>query len=205
MNNTLKNRFALVILIASLFLVSACGNDDGTSADSRAYGIFIVLSDNVTVEMDGDIGSAALNDFNSLISDFPDVNKINMIEVSGSLDDEINLQVAALVHQRGISIHLVDNGLIASGGTDFFLAGTTRTIGTGTQIGVHSWSDGENEATDYAVGHQFHEEYIDFYISIGFSRADAEAFYYFTINAASADDIHWMTAAEIDQYGVLKP
>lgn len=195
----------MAILFTSLFLINACGNDDGTATDSRSFGIFTVLSDNVTVEMDGDIGSASLRNFNSLISSFPDVNSINMIEVPGSIDDEINLQVAALVHQRGISIHLVDNGIIASGGTDFFLAGATRTIGTGTQIGVHSWSDGENEATDYAIGHPFHEEYIEYYISIGFSRAEAEAFYYFTINIASSNEIHWMTEDEINQYGILKP
>lgn len=46
-----------------------------------------------------------------------------------------------------IAIHLVDNGVIASGGTDFFLAGTTRRIGDDTKIGVHSWSDDSNEAT----------------------------------------------------------
>ena len=88
---------------------------------------------------------------------------------------------------------------------DLFLAGTTRTREAGSQIGVHSWSDGRNEATDYPVGHENHDLYINYYIEMGFSQADAEAFYYFTINAAPANGIHWMTDAEIDQYKLLTP
>ena len=35
---------------------------------------------------------------------------------------------------------------------------------------------------------------------MGFSTAEAEAFYYFTINAAPASGTHFMTEAEIEQY-----
>ena len=42
-------------------------------------------------------------------------------------------------------------------------------------------------------------------MEMGFSQADAEAFYYFTINAAPAADVHWMTDGEIEQYQLLKP
>jgi len=70
---------------------------------------------------------------------------------------------------------------------------------------VHSWSDGVNEATDFPVGDVNHLPYIDYYTSVGFSQQEAEDFYYFTINAAPAADIHWMTESEISEYGILKP
>ncbi len=47
--------------------------------------------------------------------------------------------------------------------------------------------------------------YIEFYTRIGFSRQEAEKFYYFTINAAPADDIHWLTPAEIREYTIATP
>ena len=112
------------------------------------------------------------------------------------------------MHQRGTNIHLLDDGLIASGGTDFFLAGARRTKGTNTRIGVHSWAGEDDDgnsvtATDFPEGHEYHLPYIEYYVSVGFSQQEAEDFYYFTINAASADDIHWMTDQEIAQYGLL--
>ncbi len=102
-----------------------------------------------------------------------------------------------------MSIHLMNNGEIASGGVDFFTAGVQRTKGTNTRIGVHAWA-GENEtATNFPVGHANHLPYIAFYVAVGFSQQQAEDFYYFTINAAAADAIHWMTDTEIAQYGLL--
>lgn len=192
----------LTIILLSVFLYS-CGGDDSTTSKS-SFGVFQVIDSN-TVEMNGEIGSSTLNDFNELIELNPNVNLINIKEVSGSGDDEVNLQVSAKVHQQNIAIHLMDNGLIASGGVDFFLAGTTRTKGSNAMIGVHSWSDGTNEATDFPQGHVNHQPYIDYYKSVGFTQAEAEAFYYFTINAAPAASIHYMTEAEIEEYEILKP
>lgn len=191
-----------LVFLSCCFLFTSCSKTDDDSSDKTTFGIFKVIND-TTIEMDGEITSATLDDFNELIESYPNVNKINMIEVPGSSDDEVNLEVSRKVHEKNIAIHLVDDGLIASGGVDFFLAGTTRTKGTNTQIGVHSWSDGEQDATDFAEGHANHLPYINYYVSIGFSQTDAESFYYFTINAASADSIHWMTESEIAQYKIL--
>jgi PKD repeat protein len=37
---------------------------------------------------------------------------------------------------------------------------------------------------------------------MGFTQQEAEDFYYYTINAAAASSIHFMTASEIDQYKI---
>lgn len=196
---TLLRFVVLPFLFISMLSCEETGDDFET-----VFGVFTVIDDN-TVEMNGEIGSSTLDDFEDLIDNYPDVALINILEVPGSGDDEVNLQVSAAVHQRNIATHLTDNGLIASGGVDFFLAGTTRTKGDNTMIGVHSWSDGTNEATDFPVGDANHLPYIAYYTSVGFTQAEAEAFYYFTINAAPAADIHYMTENEIAEYNLLKP
>ena len=204
MTTAKKIKPLVFLFLAVSILFTACNNDDGTNLNDGQFGIFTAIDDN-TIEMDGEIDRSTLNDFNRLIENYPNIKTINMKEVPGSLDDETNLQVALKVHELNISTHLLDNGLIASGGVDFFLAGTTRTKGENTMIGVHSWSDGSNDATAFPVGHEYHQPYINFYKNVGFSQDDAEAFYYFTINAAPADDIHYMTVDEIEQYKILKP
>ena len=195
---------AITILFTTLFV--GCSSDDDSNVNQtnqRQFGIFKVLDDDTTIEMDGVISSSSLNDFNSLEAAFPNINKINIKNCDGSSDDEVNLQLSTKVHQKGINIHLMDNGIIASGGVDFFLAGIQRTKGANTMIGVHSWAGDNETATDFPVGHQFHLPYINYYVSVGFTQQQAEDFYYFTINAAPANGIHYMTDAEIAQYGLL--
>jgi len=198
-NGAIFKFFILSLLSIILF---SCGEDD--SNPKSEFGIFKVI-DNKVVEMDGEISSSTLNDFNELIEFFPNINLINITEVPGSSDDEINLKVSKKVHQQNIAIHLEDNGLIASGGVDFFLSGTTRTSGNNTMIGVHSWSDGTNEASDFPIGHSSHRPYIEYYKSVGFDQNEAEAFYFYTIHAAPASSIHYMSMEEIEQYKILKP
>lgn len=199
-------RLIFSFLIVSSLLIS-CSDDSAspqTPNSNRQFGIFKVLDDNTTIEMNGTIGSSALNDFNTLEAVFPNITKINIKNCDGSSDDIVNLQLSEKVHQKGINIYLMNNGEIASGGVDFFLAGIQRTKGTNTRIGVHAWAAGENiTATDFPVGHANHLPYINYYVSVGFTQQQAEAFYYFTINAAPASSIHWMTAAEITQYNIV--
>ena len=198
LNHLLKTSLFLSVLL----LFQACGDTEPMLRTQ--FGIFKVLNE-TTLEMDGEIADGALDDFNALIEQYPDVKTIQIKEVPGSSNDDINLPLSKKVHDRRMAIHLNDNGMIASGGVDFFLAGTTRTKGSNTQIGVHSWGNGTIEATDFPRGHANHQRYIDYYQYVGFTLANAEAFYYFTIDAAPAADIHWMTDAEIAQYGLLTP
>ena len=124
-------------------------------------------------------------------------------DCDGSVDDETCFLLMKHVHDLEINTHILDDGWVASGGSDLFFSGIHRTKGANTKIGVHAWSEGNNEATDYPVGHANHLPYIAAYVSIGFSQEKAEELYYFIINAASADDIHWMTDAEIEAYSIL--
>ena len=197
-SQNLKALFMLMITVS--FLLTACTKEDVTPT---SFGIFTVLDDSTTIEMDGVIKTRSLEDFNELIALYPNTNQINIKNCDGSSNDDINLQLSKKVHERNMDLHIMDDGSIASGGTDFFLAGKARTKGDNTMIGVHSWSGLFMTATDFPEGHENHLPYIDYYVSVGFSQQQAEDFYYFTINAAPADSIHWMTDQELEQYNIL--
>ncbi len=151
----------------------------------------------------GLIGSTTPSVVQDLIDNHSSVTTIIMHSCPGSEDDDANLQASQLIYNQGYKMYLPQGGFIASGATDMFLAGSIRKLEvTVDPVGVHSWSDGVNEATDFAVGHANHLPYINYYVNIGFTQQEAEDFYYYTINAAPTNGIHWMTEAEIDQYKV---
>jgi pimeloyl-ACP methyl ester carboxylesterase len=153
-----------------------------------------------TVYMNGVIGSDTLEVIQELLRDYPQVNTIVMQNVPGSMDDEINLLASMEIRKHGIATHIPADAMVASGGTDMFLAGINRTIETGARLGVHSWSDGSGKvALDYPRDHQEHVKYLDYYRVMGIPTD----FYWYTLEAASAESIHWMTAQEIAQYAIL--
>lgn len=189
----------VLFLTVALFTFSSC--DKEIQPDD--FGIFAALNDS-TVVMNGVIDSDTPEYWENYVTAFPLTHYMIMRDCPGSDDDESNLQVAREIRKQDIAIHLPSDAEIASGAVDFYLAGTKRTREAGSKIGVHSWSDGKNDATAFPVGDEEHLPYIEYYEEMGFSKTDAEAFYYFTINAAPAAEIHWMTDGEIAQYKLLK-
>ena len=189
-----------LFLFAICILFTSCNND----LETDDYGVFS-SQDDETVIINGLIDSELPTYWDNYITAFPDTKRMIMRDCPGSTDDIANWEAAKMIHAQDITIHLPAEAIIASGVVDLFLSGTKRTRESGSQIGVHAWSDGnDNEATDYPVGHEEHQGAIDYYVDIGFTQEEAEAFYYFTINAAPEADIHWMTDDEIEQYKLLK-
>jgi hypothetical protein len=194
------SQILILIFLASAIFFSSCKKD----VRPNDYGIFS-SQDEKTAIMNGVIGSNTPQHWDNFIAAFPSTDKIIMKDCPGSEDDIANLEAARKVRAKNLTIHLPSDAEIASGAVDFYLAGTTRTRETGSKIGVHSWASLFKSATDYPVGHENHQPYIDYYVEMGFSQADSEAFYYFTINAAGANDIYWMTEAEIVEYKLVTP
>ncbi len=149
--------------------------------------------------MQGEINSKTLAQFEQVMEENPDINTLVELDVPGSLDDDTMIALAYRVRELGLNTHLTATSEIYSGGVDVFLAGVERTMEDGAKIGVHSWSDGTNEAKDFprdAPEHEQNRLYIE-------RMLGGDAFYWFTIYAAPADDIHVMTDAEIGEYGLL--
>ena len=88
--------------------------------------------------------------------------------------------------------------MVASGGTDLFLAGAKRILEPGACVGVHSWSDGFRDGQDAPKDAPIHQEYLDFYKAIGIDGA----FYWYTLDVASADEMHWMSASEAKSFAM---
>lgn len=152
--------------------------------------------------MNGLISSDTIRQVEKLIKDYPDVKTIEMVNVEGSIDDESNLIASRLVRKAGLNTDIKKSGLIASGGTDFFCAGVKRTAEKGAKIGVHSWSDGEiMDASKLSKDNKEHKKYIDYYREM--KMPDPEGFYFFTIKAADASNIHYMSMDELEKYGLV--
>ncbi|MGI9615601.1 MAG: hypothetical protein ACR2QO_22000 [Acidimicrobiales bacterium] len=148
--------------------------------------------------MTGIINGSTPDAVRRLISDHPALTTIVMVDVPGSIDDEANLEAALLVREAGLNTHLDADGSVASGGVDFYLAGVERTFEPGASFGVHSWADIDGtEGKDIPEDDAEHRRYLDYYEQVGI----ASEFYWFTLDAAPADDIYVMTPADLETYG----
>lgn len=193
------------ITLFSFFLTSCASLSNKEIRELEKAEIFSISNDKNTIVLNGIINSSALDKFKSLAEENQKIKRIEIMNCDGSINDEVNLKLAKYIFDNTYDIHLLDNGLIASGGTDLFLAGHKRSKGFNTRIGVHSWAGDKETATDFPIGHVNHLPYIKYYVSIGHTQQQAEDFYYFTINAAPANSIHWMTEEEITQYNLITP
>lgn len=209
----MRNLSKLVWIFGTFFLMittSSCISllmDEEFNALQKAK-IFMVSNDGKAIILNGVINSSALKEFKALYKKYPSVKTLRIVNCDGSIDDRINLKLASFVHEKGLNTYLEDYGTIASGGTDLFLAGLKRTKGVETQIGVHSWAGNGKKgklvtAKEFPIDDKNHQPYIEYYKTTGFTQKQAEDFYFFTIHAASAEDIHWMTKEEIRRYQLI--
>lgn len=161
---------------------------------------FEVDSDNPEMLlMSGEINSKSFKQLKAVIKEQPQVTTIVMVDVPGSLDDETNFKMCNWIRKQGLNTYLKKDSHVASGGTDFFLAGVKRFYEEGAKIGVHSWRDSmNNEAKDIPKDdkqHEMNRKYIE-------DMLGKDDFYWYTIYAASADDIYYMTPEEINFYNM---
>ena len=152
-----------------------------------------------TARMRGELESDAVERVERLLDSHPNLSTIIMVDVPGSLDDEATLAAARVVRDASLRIVVPSDGEIASGGVDFFLAGRERDVAEGGRVGVHSWAEGRTEGAELPRDDPRHSLYLEYYDAMGI----AEDFYWFTLNAASSSDIHWMTRAELEQYQLI--
>ena len=114
---------------------------------------------------------------------------------------------------KGLNTRVPLNGLVASGGADFFLAGNKRTIELGACAGVHAWGEGcRRHATPATPRHPgdrrcldaatlprsdpLHQDFLDFFPKIGISND----FYWFTLEAATEKGMFYRTKADMQKY-----
>ena len=206
----MQNKSLTLLLAAIVLGLTACSDSgsktpaittpssgNGTLTNTTQYPLFRVRGH--LAYMNGEIKSDIGTQLDAMLAAHPQVDTIVLEEVPGSSDDEANLAAARKVHQKGLKTMILSGGEVASGGVDFFLAGKERSIADGALIGVHSWAgDGINNAATLPKGASEHDLYEDFYKEISIDPD----FYWFTIQAADAENIHWMRSSEVNLYGI---
>lgn len=160
---------------------------------------FRVTEPDTVAFVDGILGKTAHNNFLKLIEEQPQVNTIVLGVVPGSINDEYNMQTGHLLRELGMNTMVLSTSEIASGGVDLFCAGLKRKIEPGARLGVHSWSGGGKEATDYPENDPAHHDQLEFFSTM-VGDSIGPIFYFYTIYAAPADSIHWMSDEEIEHY-----
>lgn len=178
-----------LLYLAPIAALSACLGADYEPMQFTSNGTEIVAR--------GAIDAGTLDRFLDITERHPDARTLVLEMVEGSVDDEANLIFSREVRKRGFTTVVPSQGLIASGGTDLFLAGVTRQIAPGACVGVHSWG-GDVEGRDVPRTDPVHQEYLSYYDVMG----TPQAFYWFTLDAAGADEMHWMSTAEVARFGM---
>ncbi len=178
-----------IVTPMALVACTACA-DDHTPLN------FVVSGDEIIAS--GEIDSGALDLFDDIIGEHPNAKTLVLQYVGGSVDDEANVKFARVVRAMGLATRVPSDGLVASGGTDLFLAGVDRVIEAGACVGVHSWAAQDYTATDLPRSDSEHDRYLNYYQDMQIDTA----FYWFTLQAAPADGMHWMTAEEVARFDV---
>lgn len=194
-----KSRILFVLSILILFFsITSFPTIESIYFNSFEMTSFTVEDD--ILYMDGLINSLTHEQLQKIVLENPQVTTIVMLDVPGSVDDDANLVMSKWVHDKGLNIHLTNASSIASGGVDFYLAGNVRTIDPGAEIGVHSWISVDGvEAYSLSNDHFEHNVYLEYFDYVNVS----EDFYWYSIRAAPADDIHIMGLDEIERYGFI--
>jgi len=140
--------------------------------------------------------SAALKD---ALAANPQTTQLVLQWVPGSADDDANLEMSRSIRAHALATLVPAEGVVASGGTDMFLAGLTRELPRGACVGVHTWAGGDTlTGADLPRDDPEHVKYLEYYDAMGIDRA----FYWYTLDAAGPNEAHWMSRAEMRAYGM---
>jgi hypothetical protein len=166
---------------------------------AAAYGPFDLVDD-FRVAMVGVTDARTPAAFAALLREHPGIAVIEMVDCPGTDDDGANLRLGRMIRARGIATHVPDNGWVASGAVDLFLAGARRSAEPGARFAVHSWEDESGRGPgDYAQNAPQNRAYIDYYRAMGMSEGAARAFYAWT-NSAPFSRPRYLTSAEIARW-----
>ena len=156
-------------------------------------------NDPTVLNMTGAINSRTFDSLKEVVKENPSIKTIHLVDVPGSLNDDVNIEMCYWVRKQGLNTYLSADSHVASGGTDFFLAGRERRCEKGAQLGVHSWRDAlGKEAKDIPKDdpqHEMNRKYIE-------DMLGTDAFYWYTIYAAPGEGMHYMTDQEIEHYNI---
>ena len=153
--------------------------------------------------LNGSLGAATYVQVRDMIANRPDITRLVLDQVRGSIDDNINLHTGRLVRAAGLETHVPATGDVNSGGVDLFVSGTRRTVDEGGILAVHSGCCIDGAGFDTLPrSHPVHEQYIAYHEEM-LGEAQGEPFHFFTIEAAPPEFTRPMTREEMVRFGVV--
>lgn len=191
-NLTLLSRFSCLFIALFLTACSEMAINKKTDA-SLADDLVIDVKEN-TAYISGILGSDLVQQLSDMVRKNPNVTDIVLVDVPGSVDQQATMEGARLIRRLGLNTHIASTGYVLSGGVDLFLGGVKRSIGAGAGVGVHAWSDGTRiKAVNLNEADPIHATYVNFYLEMGVP----ERFYWFSLDAAPADRVYFLSPEEV--------
>lgn len=152
--------------------------------------------------LSGDLGTITYHQIKEMIVMHPEVKTLVLTQISGSVNDAVNMHTGRLVHEAGLNTKVLKNSEIASGGVDLFCAGNKRIVEQGAKVGIHSWCClNDLTAAEIPENHPAHEGQIEFF-TMALGPDIGPKFYFHTLTAAPFDGIHWMSDDDIIKWQV---
>jgi hypothetical protein len=152
--------------------------------------------------VNGLMSAVAPNTFREFIAENPQIKWLVLEIMPGTEDAYATLELGRLIRKQGLNTYVPSDAKIESGATDVFISGVKRVSECGALIGVHAWRyPYEYSARDLPRDPTLedHRPTLQFYDQMGI----LPKFYWFTINAASPEELHFMTPAELEHYGLV--
>ncbi|QUM86075.1 MULTISPECIES: hypothetical protein [unclassified Moritella] len=134
------------------------------------------------------------------------VDTLILSNIPGSVNDAINMHTGRLIRNASLATVIPKDGDVNSGGVDLFAAGILRVYQDGGKVGVHSWcctADGK-DAGQLSKDDKAHGAQLTYFREMLGAKKGPE-FYFFTIKAAPAKEIHLMTSQEMAKYNLTMP
>ena len=153
--------------------------------DSEYYrDITDTLVDGDRLYVSGTLNALTFDEIERQLKRHPELRTVVLEDIDGSIDDDVNLKTAMLIHDAGLDTFVPADGIIESGAVDLFCAGHNRIAERGARIGVHSWADDDGlEGGQVPRSSSEHDIYLDY-----FKAVDCPvSFYWFTLEAAPAN------------------
>ncbi|MCB5161451.1 alpha/beta hydrolase [Marinomonas algarum] len=191
--------------LAILFLSGCSSFFD--SPESTAYQKAKYSPQSLQIEVEGNtayvfgvLGSDLVDSLKDMVEAHPNVTDVMLVDVPGSLDQQATMEGARLIRRLGLNTHIAPTGYVLSGGVDLFLGGVNRTIGSGAGVGVHAWSDGTTTtAEELNMADPVHAVYVNFYLEMGVP----ERFYWFSLDAAPAERVYFLSPEEVYDFQLV--
>lgn len=158
----------------------------------------LFVEDN-TLYLSGVLTSQLPSQLKSVLTEHPNVTDVVLVDVPGSTDQLAVMEAARMLRYLEMKTHIAQTGYVLSGGVDLFLGGVERTIGAGAGVGVHSWRDTQDWGDEVNLNDPVHASYLNFYLEMGVP----ERFYWFTLDAAPAERVYFLSPEEIYDYQLV--